>query len=151
MTGSTKHVMAVASGGGHWDELICLRNAFDDCRITYVTTMSGLGKRSGVDTMLVPDCNRDTKWAIIRCAVGLLLIMLRCRPHVIVTTGALPGLVAIMLGKFFGIRSLWIDSVANAQDMSMSGQKARRWADECLSQWPEVAKANNVSYRGAVL
>jgi UDP-N-acetylglucosamine:LPS N-acetylglucosamine transferase len=79
-------------------------------------------------------------------------ILLRERPHVVVTTGSAPGLVGIALAKLFTrARTIWIDSIANCERMSSSGSRARYFADEWLTQWPDLAKAEGPHYWGAVL
>jgi hypothetical protein len=50
-----------------------------------------------------------------------------------------------------GARTIWVDSVANAEEMSMSGKLARRFAHLWLSQWEHVAGAEGAEYAGAVL
>ena len=69
----------------------------------------------------------------------------------IVSTGAAPGYIAIRLGKLFGARSVWVDSIANPEQLSMSGAMAGRYADLWLTQWPHLAKRDGPYYRGAVL
>lgn len=146
-----KRVLAIASAGGHWDQLMRLQPAFEGQKVTYVTTLDGVAQRTGVTARLVPDCNRSERVKMISCAVRLAAIMLVVRPHFIITTGALPGLIACVLGRLIGARSLWIDSIANGEEMSMSGQRARSVATVCLSQWPDVAEREGVAYWGAVL
>lgn len=128
-----------------------LRPAFEDQRVTYVTTLDGIAQRGGVTARLVPDCNRNERTKMIACATRLAAIMLVVRPQFIITTGALPGLIGCALGRLVGARSLWIDSIANGEEMSMSGYKARSVATVCLSQWPEVAEREGVAHWGAVL
>jgi hypothetical protein len=48
--------------------------------------------------------------------------LLRVRPDVIVSTGAPCGYVAIRMGRLLGARTLFIDSIANAVQPSLSGQ-----------------------------
>src|SRR5688572_14021606 len=36
-----KKILAVASSGGHWTQLLRLRPAFDGCEVVFVTTQSG--------------------------------------------------------------------------------------------------------------
>ena len=45
----------------------------------------------------------------------MLGLLLRHRPDVIVTTGAAPGYFALRFGKLLGARTIWIDSMANAE------------------------------------
>jgi len=44
---------------------------------------------------------------------------------VIVSTGAAPGYFAIVLGRLFGARTIWIDSMANIENLS-DVRRARR-------------------------
>ena len=81
----------------------------------------------------------------------LALLLLRERPDVIVTTGAAPGYAAIRLGKLLGTRTAWIDSIANADKLSMSGRLAGRHADLWLTQWPHLGGDDGPRYEGAVL
>ncbi|MEM1232551.1 MAG: UDP-N-acetylglucosamine--LPS N-acetylglucosamine transferase [Pseudomonadota bacterium] len=148
-------ILAVASAGGHFQQLMALRAGYAEApgaRVTYMTTLPGLAGQFGAAPQItVPDCNADTKVAALRagCIIGWHVLWLR--PHVIVTTGALPGLLALLWGRLTGARTLWIDSVANAEDLSASGRMARRVAHLTLSQWPDVAASTGTRYEGSVL
>ena len=43
---------------------------------------------------------------------------------------------------------MWIDSVANVEELSMSGQMASASGDLCLTQWPHLA-GGSVQYLGS--
>ena len=75
----------------------------------------------------------------------------RFKPDVVISTGALPGVIAIAVGRAMGSRTIWVDSVANAEEMSMSGNLARRFAHLWMTQWEHVAAANGAEYAGSVL
>jgi len=82
----------------------------------------------------------------------LLRILLRERPKVVLTSGALPGLIAIVLAKLFvGSRTIWIESIAACETLSTSGKHARRFADHWLTQWPHLATKQGPQYLGSVL
>ena len=55
--------------------------------------------------------------------------------------GAAPGFFAISLARLVGARSVWVDSIANAEELSLSGQKATRVATLTLTQWPSLGEA----------
>ncbi len=78
-------------------------------------------------------------------------IVLRVRPDVVVSTGAAGGYLAIRIARLFGARTIFIDSIANAQNLSVSARLAQGVADQVLSQWPSVAAGQGAEYRGAVL
>ena len=152
MTETSRKIMAVASGGGHWQQLMLLRPAFGGHQVLFVTTFPGLPDVFGAQpSVIVPDCNRSDLRQGLRCAAALARTMLRFRPDEVISTGALPGVLALALGRLFGARTIWIDSIANAEEMSMSGRLARRVAHLWLSQWEDVAAASGAGYAGAVL
>ena len=147
-----KRVLAVASGGGHWEELLLLHPAFEDQDVLFATTLVGLAERAGIDRhALLPDCNADQKFAAFRCTLAAAWLLLRFRPQVIISTGALPGFIVMAIGKAFGARTIWIDSIANAEEFSAAGTHARGVADLRLSQWPDVADAGDAEYAGSLL
>jgi hypothetical protein len=69
----------------------------------------------------------------------------------VITTGAAPGYFAIRIGNLFGARTIWVDSIANGEELSLSGQKAGPHAALWLTQWAHLAKAEGPHYRGSVL
>ncbi len=146
-------VLAISSGGGHWIQLLRLRPAFDGCDVVYATVKEGY--RSDLDANarfhVVPDGNRWNKWNLLRSAACILFLLLRLRPDAIVTTGAAPGYFALRIGKWLGARVVWIDSIANAEELSMSGRKAGRIADLWLTQWPHLARDGGPQCFGSVL
>lgn len=145
-------VMAVASRGGHWVQLLRLRPALAECDVTFVTTVPSY--RAGVGDAsfrVVTEATAASKFRLFVLAVQLLWLLVTIRPDVVVSTGAAPGCLAVRLGKLFGCRSLWIDSIANAQTLSLSGKLVREHADVVLSQWEHVAKVDRVDFFGAVL
>ncbi len=149
--GSKPRLLAVASGGGHWDELLILRPAFAGFDVVYVTTMAGQAERDGVDAVLVTDSNRDSGLSTsMRTAGHMLSLVRQHRPAVVLSTGAMPGLLAVLFGKLFGARTVWLDSVANAEQLSMSGKLAARFVDLHLTQWPHLA-TKKTKYLGSIL
>ena len=145
-------LLAIASGGGHFHQLAALAPAFDGHEVTWATTLPGLAEERGLGAaVIVPDCNRNEPVAALRSALAIRRLVRRLRPAAVVSTGALPGVIALWAGRRAGARTLWVDSVANAEEMSMSGRLARRVADLRLSQWPHVAEAEGAEHAGSVL
>ncbi|UWQ16072.1 UDP-N-acetylglucosamine--LPS N-acetylglucosamine transferase (plasmid) [Aliiroseovarius sp. M344] len=150
--GTARRILAVASAGGHWHQLgqVCAR--FDPDHVTYVTTMDGLPQKSGFKRFsLVQDCNKNAPLKALLCTVQMAGVLMRTRPDVIITTGALPGVIALVLGWMFRRRTIWVDSIANAEEASSAGKLAKRFATLWLSQWESVAKAEGGRYEGSVL
>ena len=145
-------ILAVASGGGHWVQLLRLRPAFEGARVTYVTVRRSYASDvPGEDLRVVPDATRWNKIKLLAMAVRILWMVATIRPDVIISTGAAPGYFAIRFGRWFGARTCWVDSIANAEELSLSGRKIRSHATKVLSQWPDVAAAEGVEHAGSVL
>jgi UDP-N-acetylglucosamine:LPS N-acetylglucosamine transferase len=143
--------MAVASSGGHWVQLRRLQPAFDGHDVAYVTTHRGHRCEVGSARFYaVRDGNRTSKLALFVSALQIALVLVRERPQIVISTGAAPGYFAICGAKLLGARTVWIDSVANVDELSMSGRLASEKADLCLTQWPHLA-GGFVTYQGSVL
>jgi hypothetical protein len=147
-----------ASAGGHTDQLLSLGKHVDlwpASPALYVTTLDILAAKyaaTGKRVYVIGECDRRKLSAI----PGVIWRSLRCawieRPHVVVTTGSMPLVVFCLWAKLLGAKIVWIDSVANTDGLSMSGRLARRFADLCLTQWPEVAQHEwGVEYAGQLI
>ena len=155
------HVMAISSAGGHWVQLMRLRPAWRGLDVTYVTTDPGLRQvvlDEAEDTgdmvsgfKVIVEANRWQKFRLLKQLLQLLFVFVRVRPDVVITTGAAPGYFALRLGKLFGARTVWIDSMANAEELSLSGQRVKAYADLWLTQWEHLAAPEGPSFMGSVL
>ena len=145
-------ILALASGGGHWVQLLRLRQAFDGCDVTYATTRRSYSSDiEGGRFCVIPDCNREHKLRVLWCAVWVLFLLARLRPDVVISTGAAPGYLAVRFGRWIGARTIWVDSVANADELSMAGRIVGPHADLWLTQWPHLASEPGPKYLGSVL
>lgn len=145
-------LLAAASGGGHWIELLRLRAAFAGWDVAYVSMFENYRSMLGAARYYtVPDASRFDKLAFIKVALKSVPIMLKERPDAIVTTGSAPMLWFVLLGRIMGAKTLWIDSVAQAEEMSSSGRLAKKLSSRTVAQWPDVAKTEGVECWGAVL
>ncbi|MDX7952584.1 hypothetical protein P7D22_15545 [Lichenihabitans sp. Uapishka_5] len=144
----TLKVLAVGSGGGHWTQLMRLLPALEQHDTALVSTMD-----QGVKGRFyrVLDANQREKWAMLKMMAQILLVVLRERPHVVISTGAAPGYMALRFGRLFGARTIWVDSFANVDQLSMAGRLAGPHADLWLTQWAHLAKPGGPEFIGAVL
>jgi UDP-N-acetylglucosamine:LPS N-acetylglucosamine transferase len=127
-------VLALSSAGGHWVQLMRLKPAFEGFDVTYVTVNPGYQVDVGdAKFRVIPDGNRWDKVALLRSMLGSIWLLLRERPDVVISTGAAPGYFAIRVARLLRIRTIWVDSVANAETLSLSGQKVGRYADLWLT------------------
>ena len=145
-------MIAAASGGGHWIELLRLKRAFEGWDVVYVSMFANyVSAIPGARYYTVPDASRFDKLAFFKVALKAFRIMLKERPDAIVTTGSAPMLWFLIFGRLIGAKTLWIDSIAQAEKMSSSGRIAKKLATVAVAQWPEVARDEDIEYWGAVL
>ncbi|MBK9127264.1 MAG: UDP-N-acetylglucosamine--LPS N-acetylglucosamine transferase [Phycisphaerales bacterium] len=150
--GRRPRVLAISSGGGHWVQLLRLRAAWADADVTYVTVSRAYASQvPGSRFRVVADATRWNKLGLLRLALQVARIVLTLRPDVVVSTGAAPGYFAIRLGKWIGSRTVWIDSIANVEQMSMTGELVRPHADLWLTQWPHLARPDGPRFLGSAL
>ena len=152
MKRSVNRVLAVSSGGGHWVELLRLRPAFEQQETIYVTVNETYQRDVAPSRFIVVrDATSWTPWAMLVLGLQMFSAVIRIRPSVVITTGAAPGLFGLVAGKLIGARTVWLDSIANVDELSRSGRLARRFADVWLTQWQHLAGAGGPEYAGKVL
>lgn len=147
-----KRVLAVASAGGHWEQMMIFRDVLHKFDVHFATTNPDLALQYGItNATIIPDCNRDTIMSSIRCFISSLNLVFHFRPDVVISTGAAPGFFCILIGRIFGAKTLWIDSVANSEKMSMCGNMSRFLSSRCITQWKNLSREDRPEYVGSVL
>ncbi len=147
-----KKILAISSGGGHWVQLMRIRTAFVGCDVAYISVHANYKEQLESGRFYaVTDATRWSRWDLICMIAEVTWIVLKERPDFVISTGAALGVVALRVGKFLGAKTIWVDSIANVEQMSMSGLRVKDFADLWLSQWPDVSSAIGTEYKGAVL
>jgi UDP-N-acetylglucosamine:LPS N-acetylglucosamine transferase len=147
----SKRVLAVASAGGHWVQLARMSDAFG-ADVHYASTSYPGKEFDSISFHKIKDGNLKDKVSLFFLALSILILIIKVRPEVIVSTGAAPGFFAIILGKaLLGSKTIWVDSIANGEEPSLAGQKVRRWADVWATQWEDLAEKYGMVYLGAVV
>lgn len=148
-----RKVLVATSAGGHWVQMRRLLPALAGCELVF----AGVADRLDADLPPAPytmlrNVSRSDPLGFLVIAWQLARLVRRERPDIVVTTGAAPGLMALAAGKLLaGCRTVWIDSIANSERMSLSGRLARPVADVRLVQWPHLARPGGPDHWGAVL
>jgi len=144
-------VIAIASVGGHWVELQRLMPAFSGMELVFISTRASLGHTvSDYKFYSIPDANRWNKFKLILVLMKVFKIIYSEKPDVIISTGAAPGLMGLAVGKMLRIRTIWVDTIASASKLSLSGRIARKFVDRIYTQWPSLA-SDDIIYAGNVL
>lgn len=148
-----KRILLISSSGGHWVQMNRIVPAFKNHDLYFCSTdFDYMSLVPEGRFYCVPDGSRNSNpFHIVHLALAVLRTLLQIKPHVIVTTGAAPGFFALFIGKLLGMKTVWIDSIANVNELSMSGRKAAWFADLYITQWPHLAQENGPYYYGSVV
>ena len=142
-------ILAIASPGGHWVQLRRLRPAWSNCDVAYATSNHGYRDEIASDLAAsgcpaprfytFPEASRWNKIRLIMQLASVLKIVLKERPDVVISTGASAGYFALRIAKLLKRRTIWVDSIANAGQLSLAGRMAGDHADLWLTQWESLA------------
>lgn len=145
-------IVAVGSEGGHWEQLMLLSEALAGMNVLFVTTKRALLDQAKITNgRVVCDCNRDRPLDTAKCLWQCARLIFSVRPKMIVTTGAAPGLLCLAMGRLIGAKTVWVESFANAERLSLSGKIARHFASTRLTQWQHLARSGGPLYEGELL
>ena len=153
LAANPKRILAVSSGGGHWVQLNRLAPSLRGHDVAVVTVAPDYEETLKIPARrfyAVNDASRSSKRALVLQALRIVGIVLRERPQVVLTTGASAGYFAVRFGKLLGARTIWIDSIANAKVLSLSGRLAKKHADLWITQWPHLARPEGPHFVGTV-
>ena len=146
-------VLLVCSAGGHLLQLHTLRGAWQNLSTSWVThdredSRSLLREERvvyahGPTTRNLPNFLRNLRLAWHTLA--------ELRPRAIVTTGAGVAVPFAWLGRLFGARVVYIESVTRIESPSLSCRMIRPVASLVFVQWPELMrKVHGSRYVGNV-
>ncbi len=144
--------LAISSGGGHWVQLLRVLPALADCDLALASVREAYRHDAGPRRFyVVRDATRWNPFGVAALVFDVLRVMLRERPQLVISTGAAPGCLAIALGRLLGARTIWLDSMANVERLSLSGRLVRPFCGLWLTQWPQLAKPRGPEFAGRVL
>lgn len=129
----------IASSGGHWEELMCLKEIAADYDSVYITEEGGQAKDSNLENIYVlPQINRHEKhflWHFIKLFKNAGKIMHKEKPDFIITTGALITFPFCVYAKLMKTKIIYIESFARVKNKSLIGRFVYPLADLFLVQW----------------
>ncbi len=147
-------VLLVASSGGHLLELLELAGEFAPDSRFWVTFDSQdarvLLAGESVEYAHSPT-NRSLKNLVRNCLLAFRIIP-RLRPDAVITTGAGVAVPFLYAARVLGVDTIFIESLARVNRLSLSGRLVYPIASHVLVQWPELAsRYRRCRYAGAVM
>ncbi len=148
-----RRVLLVCSPGGHFAQMLALESAWSEHVVTWATlraadTESYLS--GATSTYCFGPTNRSLINLVRNTIVALRLIQ-RQRPHTILSTGAALAVPFFVVGKLFGCRLVYVESVTRVNGPSLSGRLVYHLSDAFFVQWPQAAKRRRMRCAGALL
>ena len=147
-------ICLVASAGGHLNQLLELAESWEGYDIFFITTSKIVQKQlhKAGKVYVVGQCNRRHPMRVLKVLLLSIVIIIRERPKVVISTGAACGCIACFLGKLIGAKIIWLDSITNVGKLSLSGRMVGHIANLFLVQWPELAERyKDAEYAGTVI
>lgn len=143
-----KKVLFIASTGGHLTELMQLKkmfNKYDYYIITERTKVNlALRKKYNKRINFVIFGSKDHKFSYVfkllaNCFIELALYI-KIRPKYIISTGAHIAGPMCLIGKIFGSKIIFIETIANMNTKTVTGKLVYKFADLFLVQWEDMLK-----------
>ena len=145
-------ILFVSSGGGHWVQLTRIIKELKLERHEFHIASTSDGIRClGKDVKTIPDFNKSKPFKILMGSIITLLYIFTIRPTLAISTGAAPGLLCLLFTRLLGGKTIWIDSIANTEKLSLSGRLARFFSNQVLTQWDHLGDGKKISYHGRVI
>lgn len=153
-----KKVIFVASSGGHLSELLRLEKLFTEYEYRLVTEKTPVTEKMQekyqMDFYLYGPNQNIIKylWRVLRNIVKTISLLQKFKPDTIVSTGAQVGGIMCFFGKLWGAKIIYIESLAKADSLSVTGKNIYKMADKFYVQWESLAqKYEKAEYIGRLM
>lgn len=134
----------IASSGGHWEELMCLKPIAQENDAFFVTEEGGQAADSNLKPLyLVTQINRKEKHFLLHLLklFGRAFSILRKeKPKVLITTGALIAFPFCLVQKLRRGKVIYVESFARVHNASLTGKLVYPFADLFLVQWESMVE-----------
>lgn len=134
-------VVGISSSGGHLTELqSAIPNHLIE-GITYVTSEDGRTRESlnTLDHFFISEPN-GVKWKYVFNIFQAILLFIKLRPLVVISTGSGLAVPFLLVCKFFGSKVIFIESGARIYSASKTGKFIYKYSDIFLVQYENLLK-----------
>jgi len=151
-----KNICLISSSGGHFEQLLMLRQLSKNNDIFIVTEKTKYNKNDKKINYYVKQVNRKEIFFIIKMIlifVKSLYIYIREKPDVIVSTGVLAAIPMLFIGHIFNKKVIYIESFAKISSPTMTGNLVYKHniADRFYVQWKKMLEFYpDAIYKGGI-
>lgn len=143
----------VCSPGGHLQQMLALRPAWEDLDRFWVTL-----EGPDVEVLLADEQVRLAHGPTNRSLKNLLrnlrlawTVMRRERPDAVLSTGAGVAVPFLVLGRLLGSRTVYVESLTRTESLSLSGRMVYPFVAEFYVQWPGTTRLRRARHVGSIL
>jgi UDP-N-acetylglucosamine:LPS N-acetylglucosamine transferase len=144
-------LLLVSSTGGHLLQLVALRDAFEGFERVWVTFDAGDSRALLAGEEVVhaySPTNRNARNLLRNVGLAFRVVP-RMRPAVVVTTGAGVAVPFAWVGRLFGARVVYVESLTRIERPSLTYRLIGPIVSRTYVQWPEL-RLPGALYRGTV-
>ncbi len=143
-----KKILFIASAGGHLNELMQLKPMFSNYDYHLITenlkSNLSLKKEYGKKINYLVFGSKDHKliypFKFIYNTIKSLVLYIKIRPNIIITTGTHTAVPMCYIGKMFQSKIIFIETFANQSTKTLSGKMIYPIANLFVVQWEEMLK-----------
>ncbi|MDG4658480.1 PssD/Cps14F family polysaccharide biosynthesis glycosyltransferase [Ectobacillus antri] len=144
-----------ASSGGHLEQIMMLHPMMKEHESFIFTEKTNYKfDTKGIRNYTVTQINRRELLFVLKlCVIFIqaLVIFLREKPDVVISTGALATVPICLLAKLFRKKVIFIESFSKINSPTITGRLMYKYADLFLVQWEEMKKFYpNSTYGGGI-
>lgn len=149
-------VMFISSTGGHLNELLQLDSIIKNYDYSLITEKTKANKKlkkkyKKLDFLIYGTKDHKLSYPfklLANCFISLYLYF-KYQPDYIVTTGAHTAGPMCCIGKIFGSKIIFIETFANSNTRSRTGNLVYKFADLFIIQWEDLKELYpNATYGG---
>jgi UDP-N-acetylglucosamine:LPS N-acetylglucosamine transferase len=139
MNMKNKRICFAASSGGHFEQLLMLEQLMEKYESFVVTEKTSYKTTvKGKKMYYMHQVNRKEKlfpfWMLVNSFKALVLII-KERPDVVITTGVLAMIPLCLLVKLTGGKLIYFESFAKVTSATKTGKLLYKFADQFYVQW----------------
>lgn len=135
-----KKICLISSSGGHFEQLLMLKN-LDKTFDTYMVTEKTKYNQKSGGLVFLMQINRQEKaffFKFIFVCLKSLYIFIVNKPDIIISTGALSCIPTLIIGKIFNKKIIYIESFAKTKSPTKTGKLIYKYADIFIVQWEDL-------------
>lgn len=151
-----KKICLISSSGGHFEQLLMLRQLSDNYDIFIVTEKTKYNKYDKKIDYYISQVNRKELSFLVKMiiiTIKSLYIYMKEKPDVIISTGVLAAIPMMFIGHFFKKKVIYIESFAKINSPTMTGNLIYKKgiADRFYVQWESMLEFYpNAIYKGGI-